>query len=218
LLVEQITFTARSSELVDQTSGVSARMPISALELLHSNLERRALKTGDAQVFPRLCDLHMLLPAVTGKVEMVYEGEQQGAEMVARKIIGEAVKAIFQERFPKIDRATGSGSEDDDGPYSEIVSWFADGGTLTISDEQPFADFLAQLTQVPGLMALAEKHAEGPSEVAISFAAEMILEGLHQNLKLGREDLDSTVSYKEMVKFQLLRPRRGRRDDGGGVN
>src|SRR5262249_53305529 len=88
LLVEEVAIAARESDLVDQTSGVSARVAIAALELLTSNLERRALATGDDPATPRLCDLPMLLPAITGKVEMVYEGEQQGMEVVARKLIG----------------------------------------------------------------------------------------------------------------------------------
>src|SRR5947209_11582103 len=104
-LVEQIAFVARGSELVDQSSGVSARLTIAAMELLQSNLERRAAMTGDGYVFPRLADLAMLLPAITGKVEMVYEGEQQGAEVVARKLIGEAVGKLFESKFPAIERA-----------------------------------------------------------------------------------------------------------------
>src|SRR5438094_4368714 len=104
-LVEQIAFVARESELVDQSSGVSARLTISALELLQSNLERRAALTGDSHMFPRLSDLAMVLPAITGKVEMVYEGEQQGAEVVARKLIGTAVGKLFETKFPPIERA-----------------------------------------------------------------------------------------------------------------
>src|SRR3954453_6653456 len=104
-LVESIAFVARESELVDQSSGVSARLTIAAMELLQSNLERRAAITGDRVVFPRLADLAMLLPAITGKVEMVYEGEQQGAEVVARKLIGEAVAKLFESKFPPIERA-----------------------------------------------------------------------------------------------------------------
>ncbi|MEL7060459.1 MAG: magnesium chelatase, partial [Acidobacteriota bacterium] len=220
LLIEEIAFTARDSELVDQSSGVSARMPISALELLLSNLERRSLATGDHPVFPRLSDLHMLMPAVTGKVEMVYEGEQQGAEVVARKLIGEAVKARFAERFPSVGREVGSGGEDDVGPYAQIVAWFADGNEVTLSDEQPYTEYLAELERVPGLLDLAETHPLGPSEQERALGAEVVLEGLHQHLKLAREDVDSTVSYKEMVKFQLLRPRRLRSvdDDDDGIN
>src|SRR2546423_4198243 len=104
-LVEQIAFVARESELVDQSSGVSARLTISALELLQSNLERRAALTGDERIFPRLSDLAMVLPAITGKVEMVYEGEQQGAEVVARKLIGTAVGKLYESKFPPIERA-----------------------------------------------------------------------------------------------------------------
>src|SRR5438128_4479105 len=104
-MVEQIAFVARDSELVDQSSGVSARLTISAMELLQSNLERRAAMTGDTHVFPRLSDLAMVLPAITGKVEMVYEGEQQGAEVVARKLIGTAVNKLFESKFPPVERA-----------------------------------------------------------------------------------------------------------------
>src|SRR5262249_38726419 len=86
-LVEKIAFAARESEFVDQSSGVSARMPISALEVLVSNLERRAIVHGEPSVFPRLCDLLACLPAITGKVEVVYEGEQQGTEVIAKKLI-----------------------------------------------------------------------------------------------------------------------------------
>ena len=213
LMVEEISFAARESEMIDQTSGVSARLSISALELLYSNLERRALTTGESTVHPRLCDLHNLLPAITGKVEMVYEGEQQGAEVVARKIIGDAMKRVFQKDFPKVERSLGSGGEDDTGPYSEIVAWFAAGGRVDISDDQTFVEYREQLEQVPGLVELAREHGGAASDQEICLNAELILEGLHQHLKLSREDLDSQVSYKELVKFQLMRPRKTR---GGG--
>jgi magnesium chelatase subunit I len=207
VLVEEISFAARESDLVDQSSGVSARVAIAALELLVSNLERRALATGDDPVYPRLCDLHMLLPAITGKVEMVYEGEQQGAEVVARRLLGQAVKKVFDERFPEVGKELGSGGEDDRGPYVRIVQWFADGNAVTLSDEQTFADYEAELGKVPGLKEMTSRMGRTPQERAL--AAEMILEGLHQHLKLARNDMDSQVSYKEMVKFQLLKPRKG---------
>ncbi|MDY7093179.1 MAG: magnesium chelatase [Acidobacteriota bacterium] len=215
LLIEEITHAARESEMVDQASGVSARVAISALELLVSNLERRALITGESPVHARLCDLHMLLPAITGKVEMVYEGEQKGPEVVARQIIGEAVKKAFDARFPEVGREVGSGGEDDTGPYAGIVAWFADGNQVTLSDELPFDEYRRQLEQVPGLMELAATYGEEPHRQCLG--AEIILDGLHQHLKLGRQDLDSQVSYKEMVKFQLLKPRR-RGPGRGDVN
>jgi len=209
---------ARESDLVDQSSGVSARVSISAMELLVSNLERRSLATGDDPVYPRICDLQMLLPAITGKVEMVYEGEQQGAEVVARRLVGLAVKKVFEGRFPEVGKEAGSGGEDDQGPYARIIRWFADGNTVTISDEQPFADYEAEILRVPGLKELVVRLGSTKEERAL--AAEMVLEGLHQHLKLARADLDSQISYKEMVKFQLLKPRRGGSGgrDRGDVN
>jgi magnesium chelatase subunit I len=217
VLVEEISFAARESDLVDQSSGVSARVAISALELLASNLERRALATRDNPVYPRLSDLQMLLPAITGKVEMVYEGEQQGAEVVARRLIGQAVRKVFDARFPEVGKEAGSGGEDDKGPYGRIIRWFADGNTVTISDEQPFAEYEAEILRAPGLKEMVSRSGHTREERAL--AAEMILEGLHQHLKLARADLDSQISYKEMVKFQLLKPRRGSGGrDRGDVN
>ncbi len=215
ILVERISQAARESEMVDQASGVSARLSISALELLVSNLERRAHTTGDKPTSPRLCDLQMLLPALTGKLEMVYEGEQKGVEVVARQIIGDALRELFDERFPEVPKALGSGGEEDVGPYAEMIRWFADGNHVLVSDEQPFDQFEAELYRVPGLRQLASEH--GDDKAARAVAAEMILEGLHQHLKLAREDLDSGVGYREMVKFQLLKPSR-HRDTPGEIN
>ena len=206
-LVERIAVSARESELVDQSSGVSARLPISAIELLTSNLERRALSQNEAAPAPRLCDLHMLLPAITGKVEMVYEGEQKGAEVVARQLIGDAVQALFDETFPEVGKEVGSGGEDDIGPYAAIVAWFADGNSVVLSDELPEPEYRERLERVPGLLELVDLYVDAGDERY--YFAEIVLEGLHQHLKLGREDLDSQITFKEMVKFQLLRRRRG---------
>jgi magnesium chelatase subunit I len=212
VLIEEVSVAARSSELVDQSSGVSARVAIAATELLHSNLERRALRTGDDPVWPRLVDLHMLLPAITGKVEMVYEGEQQGAEIVARSLLGTAVKKVFAGRFPKPPR---EGAEAEGSAYAPLLAWFADGNTVTLSDESRFADHLAALRQVPGLWALAEP--AGGSEEERAFTAELILDGLYQHARLARHDVDSTISYKEAVRLQVLR-RPARRESVDDAN
>ncbi len=239
-MVEQIAFVARGSELVDQSSGVSARLTIAALELLQSNLERRAAMTGDARVFPRLSDLAMLLPAITGKVEMVYEGEQQGAEVVARKLIGQAVSKLFESKFPPVERAGGAGrnernrgieeSDLDDvfsgrrskksAPpqreepktnvktepnYDSILAWFVEGNQITLSDEMPFAAYFRELNRVPKLGETAKKYVTSHSEAEQGFWMEMILEGLHQALRLAREDLDSTITFAELMKFNILR-------------
>ncbi|HEY0155694.1 MAG TPA: AAA family ATPase [Thermoanaerobaculia bacterium] len=242
-LVESIAFVARESELVDQTSGVSARLTIAAVELLQSNLERRAALTGDRDVYPRLADLSMVLPAITGKVEMVYEGEQQGAEVVARKLVGIALGKLFESKFPPIERAgvaqraererRGYGELDpeelDDAfagrrvkqkkeahreepktapqepSYEPILSWFAEGNRITLSDEQPFAEYFSELNRVPGLRDAARKHVQASRDEELAFWMELVLEGMHQALRLSREDLDSTITFQELMKFNVLR-------------
>jgi magnesium chelatase subunit I len=231
-LVEEIAFAARASEFVDQSSGVSARMPISAIEILASNLERRGLVNGETRVSPRLCDLPATLPAITGKVEMVYEGEQQGAEVIAKKLIGTAVKKLFDAKFPPPDSGRPSErrrqeAEDEDeisGPqrrasrmappaekihplYEPIVAWFAAGNRITLSDDAPFKDHLASLQSVPNLKKAVEEHFSPASTEELAIGMELVLEGLTQHLKIAREDLDSRVSYTEMLKFNLVRNR-----------
>ena len=229
-LVEEIAFAARQSEFVDQSSGVSARMPISAIEILASNLERRGLKHGERRVLPRLCDLPACLPAITGKVEMVYEGEQQGAEVVAKRLIGTAVKKLFDAKFPPPDsgrptqrRRDDAEEAEENGPvrrvrsspapekihplYEPIVEWFGAANRITISDDSPFSEHLATLDSVPGLRKAVEEHFAPASAEELAVGMELVLEGLTQHLKIAREDLDSKVSYAEMLKFNLVRSR-----------
>jgi len=120
-LLEQIVFEARESEFVDYKSGVSARLSITAFENLLSTAERRALKSGDGKTMVRLSDFVGIIPSITGKVELVYEGEQEGAAVVAYNLIGDAVKSLFEEFFPKIEKLK---KQDDESPYDDIVSWF----------------------------------------------------------------------------------------------
>jgi magnesium chelatase subunit I len=233
-LIEEIAFAARGSEFVDQSSGVSARMPISAIEILASNLERRGLRNGESRVAPRLCDLPATLPAITGKVEMVYEGEQQGAEVIAKKLIGTAVKKLFDAKFPAPDSGRPSERrrqelEDDEEPtgpqrssraaarapapekihplYEPIAAWFAAGNRVQISDDTPFAEHRKVLESVPGLKKAVEEHFAPASDEELAIGMELVLEGLTQHLKIAREDLDSRVSYTEMLKFNLVRNR-----------
>ncbi|HEV7765003.1 MAG TPA: AAA family ATPase [Thermoanaerobaculia bacterium] len=242
-LVESIAFVARDSELVDQSSGVSARLTIAAIELLQSNLERRAALTRDTYVFPRLSDLSMVLPAITGKVEMVYEGEQQGAEVVARKLVGLALGKLFETKFPAVERAgvaqraererRGYGEIDPDElddafsgrrvkrkeatreeakppsavepGYELILGWFAADNRITLSDEQPFVEYFRELSRVPALADVARKYATPQRDEELAFWMELVLEGLHQSLRLMREDLDSTITFQELMKFNVLR-------------
>ncbi|AXP79516.1 Magnesium-chelatase 38 kDa subunit [Mariniflexile rhizosphaerae] len=120
-LLEQIVFEARKSDYIDAKSGVSARLSITAFENLLSTAERRALKSGDDKTTVRLSDFVGIIPSVTGKVELVYEGEQEGAAIVAYNLIGEAVKSLFPKLFPKIEKLK---KQEEESPYDDIVSWF----------------------------------------------------------------------------------------------
>ncbi|MEO8195213.1 MAG: hypothetical protein ABI689_00675, partial [Thermoanaerobaculia bacterium] len=138
--------------------------------------------------------------------------EQQGPEVVARKLIGTAVKKLFEGRFPELERDP-AGTVDEPGPYAPILAWFAAGNAVTLSDEMPFAEYETELARIPGLTAMVA--AQGGSREQLAFWAELVLDGLHQSVKLARHDIDSTISYKELLKFQLLKPpRRGRRGTG----
>ncbi len=229
VLLEEIGFVARRSDLVDQGSGVSARMPIAARELLISNLERRAIRTGEPQVAPRVVDLFATLPAITGKLEMVFEGEQQGPEIVVKRLIGEALKGVFESRFPPVAGPKTRGEkrkqrQDDEpgpgptplerqrpapapppNPYDRVVAAFTKDHKIVLSDETPFREHLATLESVDGLADLVERHASPKDPFERAFLMELVLEGLVENLRIAREDLDSTITYAELAKFNLMK-------------
>jgi len=191
---------ARQSEYVDQGSGVSARMTISLIENVVSNAERRGLRTGEKRVEPRLADLQSSVSAIGGKVELVFEGEQEGPVNVARHLIGRAVKALFARRFP--DAYKGKGKEAaTNSAYRPIVEWFAGGRTVEISDDMPATEFYAALAAVPGVEKLARKHLQAETPGELGTAMEFVLEGLHQHSILSRERVDlGQVSYRDVLK------------------
>ncbi|MEM1218120.1 MAG: magnesium chelatase, partial [Bacteroidota bacterium] len=153
VLLEQIAFEARESEFIDEKSGVSARLSISGLENLVSTAERRALINGEKQTQVRLTDFWGVVPAITGKVELVYEGEQEGPYAVAINLLSSAIKKLFLERFPHPDRVK-KGRERD--PYGTIRAWFAGGNSLELLNDASDKDFHAALDQVAGLKKMVE--------------------------------------------------------------
>ena len=204
-LIEDVAFEARESEFVDQQSGVSARMTIALLENVISNVERRCFRHGDRLACPRLSDLHQALPAITGKLELVYEGEQEGPALVARKIIGQAVRRTFRRYFPKPDVKVRDGKEgkeeaDTSSPYSPIVAWFSDGNTVETADELTYAEYRQRFEQVSGLRELAAAGLKIDAEEEMGLGMELVLEGLHQHSMLSKRDLDSATSYRDMLK------------------
>ncbi len=213
-LVEEVAIQARRSEYVDQNSGVSARLPIALMENLVSNAERRALATGESRVVTRVCDLQHAVSAVSGKVELVLEGEQEGALNVARALLGRGVKAVFQQRFPdafKARRPRGRGAAPPDegetqaaAEYRPILEWFSSGHTARVSDDMPTKAYASALAEVKGLAALAGRYLDprDPDEHAV--AMELVLEGMHQSSMLSRERSDtSATEYKDMLKSML---------------
>ncbi len=204
-IVERIAFVARTSEFVDQKSGVSARLSIAAYENLVSNLERRAQQNGSEPAMPRMLDLQALVPAVSGKIELVYEGEQQGPDAVARHIIGQAVKAAFLARFPKTTReAKKRRSVEAEEPersdvYDRITAWFSGGHRVEISDMMPDRDYAAALEAVTGLEAVAERYLPVEDRRELPLVMEFVLEGLYQSSFVAKECVDRSTFYSDML-------------------
>jgi magnesium chelatase subunit I len=215
-LIEEVAIQARKSEYVDQNSGVSARLPIALIENVVSNAERRGLRTSEKRVVARICDLAHAVSGVSGKVELVLEGEQEGAMNVARALLGRGVKALFAQRFPdayRPKRTRGGAAARGEAPaegeltsseYRPVLEWFAAGNHIEISDDMPQAEYARRLSQVKGVERLAMKYLEPASPEEAAVAMELVLEGLHQNSILSRERTDgATTSYKDMLKSML---------------
>jgi magnesium chelatase subunit I len=218
-VIEQIAFEARKSDFIDQKSGVSARLTISAMETLVSNAERRSIVNHDGVVVPRITDLSYVVPSITGKVELVFEGEQEGMEKIARALIGRAVKDTFKKYFPdplarekssQLDRyqekyadKAAPKKKAEPTEYDAILSWFASGNVVALTDTMPFDDYLKELSRVPRLReftAQRMKIAEA-NRFELASAMEFVLDALHQNSKLAKQEAfgKPSVSYTDMI-------------------
>jgi magnesium chelatase subunit I len=191
-VVEAVAFAARRDKKIDRRSGVSQRLPISALENAVSNAERRALVSGEAPVVPRVSDIYASLPSLTGKFELEYEGELIGAENVARELIREAVGEVF---------STYLGSAD----LKQVVRFFEEGGTLRIREGSTSAEVLTQLRRVPEVLEnLAALGVEpGGPEALQAAAGEFVLEGLWAQKKIGRSDDRGFVATERRADIEV---------------
>ncbi|MDR8390314.1 magnesium chelatase [Aliifodinibius sp. S!AR15-10] len=201
-ILEQIAFEARESEYIDQKSGVSTRMTITAMEQLTSSAERRALINGENETRARITDLYHVVPALTGKMELVYEGEQEGAINVAKHIIGKAVKKIFIKHFPDPQKQKKKGEEKEN-VYQEILDWFANGNELDMPDDLSAQKYEEALNSVAGLAQFVEKNAKMDFSEDKFVLMDLTIEALHQNSMLGKEDLDDHRSYTDMLGSML---------------
>lgn len=176
-LVEQIAFEARDDQRIDKRSGVSQRLPITVLESVVSNAERRALLTGEEQIVPRISDLYAALPSITGKIELEYEGEQIGARRIAMDLIKRAAGEIFEGYFVGID-------------FGPTVEWFEQGFNLRLADTASAEECIGLLDTVPELIAMAQipfewNHKDTAQAVS---ACEFVLEGLYAQNKISRTE------------------------------
>ena len=193
-LVEQISFEARESEYVDVKSGVSARMSISIFENLLSTAERRSLLTEDDKTSIRLLDFFGTIPAITGKIELVYEGDQEGADVVAQSLISNAVKTIFVELFPEIKKLK---REDEETPYDGISQWFYSKDAIELLDDMDDAYFKEQLDSITPLDGLISKYQpEFPGE-DLYFLKEFILWALSEYKILNKERFTTGFQFND---------------------
>jgi magnesium chelatase subunit I len=199
-LLEQISFEARESEYIDAKSGVSARMSITAYENLLSTAERRALLSGSDKTSVRLSDFMGIIPAITGKVELVYEGEQEGAAVVAQYLIADAIKTFFPAYFPKIEKLE---RDADSSPYAKILEWFFTETGFELLDDASDEDYKKQLDEVRPLEDLIQKYQpEIPLEDKY-FLKEFVLWGLVEYDKLSKDRVDVGYQFKDLYSSYI---------------
>lgn len=194
-LLEQISFEARNSEYVDSKSGVSARTSITAFENLLSTAERRALQTGAQNTIVRLTDFLGLIPSITGKIELVYEGEQEGADAVAEILIDDAVKSMFEEYFPKINKLE---KKDAVTPYDELLHWFFQGEGFELLDDFTDEEYKRSLDSIPALNQLLKNHQPDFPKKDVYFLKEMLLWGLVSHKKLSKHRFTEGYQFKDL--------------------
>lgn len=194
-LIEQVAIEARKSEFIDQKSGVSARLSISAFENLISTAERRMLLKREKTTEVRLSDLTGIIPAITGKIELVYEGELEGPAKVAHTLIGKALKTFFSLYFPDPEKV----KKDKLGnPYEKITHWFTEGNTLDIADNLNSSQYQKELMKVDGLFELAKFYHPKAYENQIFLLMELALHGLAEYSQLNKKYLAGGFGFSDM--------------------
>jgi magnesium chelatase subunit I len=209
-LVEQIAFEARKSEYVDAKSGVSARLTISAYENLIAAAERRSILNNEKNVHIRIADFVGVIPAITGKVELVYEGEQEGPNIVARNLVGKAIRTQFVNYFPDPDKYR---KQKEKSPYRKIADWFGDGNSIDLLHDMPQKDFEARLHEVPGLAELVEEFHKGQDNNSRVFLMEFALHGLAEFSLISKHHLTAGLQFKDLLSSMFTLPKPGHDDD-----
>lgn len=196
LLIEEIAMEARKSEYVDQKSGVSARLTISAFENLVSTAERRSLRHGGKRTMVRIADLIGVIPSITGKIELVYEGEQEGPLNVSYRLIGQAVRALFTQYFPDPQTFKKSGREaqnrkSQNNPYQSVIDWFGKGNDLVLLQDEGDAAYVQHLYNVDGLYAAVKQFYPNADEMQSALLMEFLLHGLSEFSLISKKGVEA---------------------------
>jgi len=199
-LLEQIIFEARESEYVDAKSGVSARTSITAFENLLSTAERRSLLNGGNHTMVRLSDFLGIIPSITGKIELVYEGEQEGADGVAAILIDDAVKTLFPTYFPKINKLE---RKDEETVYDELLHWFFQGEGFELMDDFTDEEYKRALDSIPALNQLLKEHQPDYDAKDAYFLKELLLWGLVSYKKLNKQRFTDGFEFKDLYSSFL---------------
>jgi magnesium chelatase subunit I len=195
ILIEQIAFEARNSEYIDKKSGVSARLTISAYENLVSTAERRMLINKDKETSVRITDFLGVIPSITGKIELVYEGELEGPAKVAHILLGKAIKSLIVNYLPDPEKSKKSKEKN---PYAEIIEWFAEGNQFDIIDNLNNKEYEQKLLSVPGLEQLILAKNAKIEKGEKLFLMEMCLHALAEYSLISKNYLDNGYEFKDM--------------------
>ena len=201
-LLEQIGFEARKSEYVDPKSGVSTRMSITAFENLISSAERRLLISHDSKTSIRMSDFLGVITAINGKIELVYEGEQEGAGEVAYHLISCAIKSLFPLYFPKIEKLE---KPNEDGPYDQLIAWFSKENELFLEDVSDEKNHQKSLDSIPAVKKIMKKFQSELDSKDYYFMVEFLLWGLEANKKLNKLRTFEGIQFKDSLESFINR-------------
>lgn len=203
-LIEQVAFEARASEFVDKKSGVSARLTIAAYENAVSAAERRAIINNETSTQVWISDLVGIIPSITGKIELVYEGEQEGPYQVAFNLMEKSIRSLFGDYFPNPDKLKKKKTkETEDNPYKSITRWFDSGNELNTFFETKDSDKMQLLYKVDGLHALVKKYFKNTNEKETALLMEFVLHGLSAHSLISKKVLDGKIEFKDLMGSML---------------
>jgi len=194
-LIEQVAFEARGSEFIDPKSGVSARLTISSYENIYSTAERRMLLNGEGKTAVRITDFWGVIPSITGKIELVYEGEQEGSLIVAQNLIGKAIRKQFLNYFPDPEKLK---KKKEVSPFSTIIEWFGSGNEVDLLNDMPGKEYAKMLNGIPGLEEAVKKYFPKTKGEERLLLMEFILHGLAEYSLLSKNNLTTGLRFRDL--------------------